>query len=78
MTIGGIGLEIGTDIRQPDISVIRVVYPLPVRAQIIIKRLIGSFRLRFRGRRRRGRRHRLRRRRRRCRPLNYIGGTTSG
>jgi hypothetical protein len=37
VTIGGIGLKIGTHFRHPDIAVTGVVYPLSIRTQIIIK-----------------------------------------
>jgi hypothetical protein len=54
VAVGGIGLEIRTGIGQPDISVIRVVDPLTIRTQLVIKRLVRYiFRLRSRIRRRR-------------------------
>jgi len=73
LTIGGVRLEIGTGIRQPDIPVIRILYPLPVRTQVVIKRLIGSFRLRLR---RRGR-HGIGLRRGRWCPLDHIDRATA-
>jgi hypothetical protein len=74
MTIGGIRLKIRTHIRQPDIPVTGVVYPLSIRTQIVIKGLIGRFRLRLG----RWRRQRIcyRRLRRRDRLLDHISRTT--
>jgi hypothetical protein len=39
LSIAGIGLKVWSRIGQPDISVIRIIYPLPVRTQVIIKSL---------------------------------------
>ena len=59
--IGGIGLEIRADVRQPNVSVVRVVDPLPIRTQVVIKILVcylGRIGLRRRRQRRRSRRRR--------------------
>jgi hypothetical protein len=45
--IGGIRLEIRTGFRHPGIAITGILYPMPVRAQFIIKGLIGDFRIIF-------------------------------
>src|SRR5690606_19323875 len=39
VSVGRIGHEIGASIRQPDITVVRIVHPFSVRGQLIVKQL---------------------------------------
>jgi hypothetical protein len=75
VAIRGIGFKIGSHIRQPDIAVTGVVYPLSIRTQVIIKGLIAGFRLGLRCGRRRRQRLCYRRRGRRSRLLDYVSRT---
>lgn len=37
MAVGGIRLEIRSRIREPDISIFRIIYPIPMRCKVIIE-----------------------------------------
>jgi len=56
VAVGGIGFEIGSDIGHPHVAVLRIIDPLAIGAQGVVKRLIGYFGggRRWRGRRLRG------------------------